>query len=103
MCLTGVVLPRTEMPGNTPCCDEGAYVRVVGRVMFRGEPSWHPLALSPPTHNLVVVGSSPTRPTMFSLTKWKENAHLSCCSRLVCYLFCYLSVTNKHHAACKRS
>ena len=36
--LTGVVLPRTEMPGSAPYCDDTAHVRAVGRVMIRSEP-----------------------------------------------------------------
>ena len=41
----------------------------MGRIVCLGGSPWCTLLLSPPTHNPVVVGSSPTRPTTITPVK----------------------------------
>ena len=48
-------------------------MRTVGRVLARSESLWHVLMLSPPTHNLVVVGSSTTLPTSFEFLTYPQR------------------------------
>ena len=48
----------------------------MARIMSPGDSPWCTLLLLPATHNLVVVGSSPTRPTIYGvkLLSWATVA-----------------------------